>query len=55
MIEIQKAEEVCLESDVLLVPKKDGSQRPGINLKKLNKHVHTKHFKMEGSNFGRTS
>ena len=35
-------------SNVFLVPKKDGGQRPVINLKKLNEYVHTKHFKMEG-------
>ena len=32
----------------LLVPKKDGGQRPVINLKSLNRFVHTEHFKMEG-------
>ena len=35
-------------SKVFLVPKKDGGQRPVINLKKVNEHVHTEHFKMEG-------
>ena len=35
-------------SKVFLVPKKDGGQRPVINLKKLNEFVHTEHFKMEG-------
>ena len=35
-------------SNVFLVPKKDGGQRPVINLKKLNEYVHTEHFKMEG-------
>lgn len=35
-------------STVFLVPKKDGSQRPVINLKKLNEYVQTEHFKMEG-------
>ena len=35
-------------SNVFLVHKKDGGQRPVINLKKLNEYVHTEHFKMEG-------
>ena len=39
-------------SNILLVPKKDGGQRPMINLTKLNKHVqhvhvHSEHFKTE--------
>uniref|UniRef100_A0AC35F1D6 Reverse transcriptase domain-containing protein n=1 Tax=Panagrolaimus sp. PS1159 TaxID=55785 RepID=A0AC35F1D6_9BILA len=34
-------------SPVFLVPKKDGSQRPVINLKKLNQKICVKHFKME--------
>uniref|UniRef100_A0AC35GWB7 Reverse transcriptase domain-containing protein n=1 Tax=Panagrolaimus sp. PS1159 TaxID=55785 RepID=A0AC35GWB7_9BILA len=34
-------------SPIFLVPKKDGSQRPVINLKGLNKKVIIKHFKME--------
>ena len=33
---------------LFLVPKKDGKQRPVINLKKLNQSVVPKHFKMEG-------
>ena len=35
-------------SNLLLVPKKDGGQRPVIYLKALNKFVWTQHFKMEG-------
>ena len=35
-------------STVFLVPKKDGGQKPVINLKSLNRFVHTEHFKMEG-------
>ncbi len=34
-------------SQLFLVPKKDGGQRPVINSKKLNSFVKTKHFKME--------
>ena len=35
-------------SKIFLVPKKDGGQRPVINLKALNSFVHPEHFKMEG-------
>ena len=35
-------------SNMFIVPKKDGGQRPVINLKYLNKHVKSEHFKMEG-------
>lgn len=35
-------------SQIFLVPKKDGRQRPVINLKRLNQSVKTEHFKMEG-------
>jgi len=35
-------------SNLFLVPKKDGGQRPAINLKALNQFVQKQHFKMEG-------
>jgi len=35
-------------SQLFLVEKKDGGQRPVINLKYLNQFVKTEHFKMEG-------
>ena len=35
-------------SHLFLAPKKDGSKRPVINLKKLNKFIRYQHFKMEG-------
>ena len=35
-------------SSILLVEKKDSSQRPVINLKSLNQHIPYEHFKMEG-------
>ena len=34
-------------SNIFLVPKKDGGQRPVINLKTLSQFVNTEHFKME--------
>ena len=34
-------------SQIFLVEKKDGGFRPIINLKRLNHHVRTEHFKME--------
>ena len=35
-------------SQIFVVPKKDGTHRPVINLKALNKFVKCQHFKMEG-------
>ena len=35
-------------SNMFMVPKKDGGQRPVINLKHLNRFVKSEHFKMEG-------
>ena len=35
-------------SNMFILPKKDGGQRPVINLKSLNKYVKSEHFKMEG-------
>ena len=35
-------------SQLFMVLKKDGDQRPIMNLKKLNSFVQTEHFKMEG-------
>ena len=36
------------DSQLFLVPKKDGGQRPVINLRALNKYIQVDHFKMEG-------
>ena len=38
-----------------MVPKRDGGQRPIINLKKLNFFVQTEHFKMEGNSHAQRS
>uniref|UniRef100_A0A914YX61 Reverse transcriptase domain-containing protein n=1 Tax=Panagrolaimus superbus TaxID=310955 RepID=A0A914YX61_9BILA len=42
-----KASEAVWISPIFLVPKKDGGQRPVINLKALNLMLRSKHFKME--------
>jgi mRNA-degrading endonuclease HigB of HigAB toxin-antitoxin module len=48
-IEITKPQGGFL-SNIFLVQKKDGGQRPVINLKALNTFMETQHFKMEGMN-----
>ena len=35
-------------SRMFTIPKKDGTMRPLIDLRKLNKFVHSEHFKMDG-------
>uniref|UniRef100_A0A914XY08 Reverse transcriptase domain-containing protein n=1 Tax=Panagrolaimus superbus TaxID=310955 RepID=A0A914XY08_9BILA len=42
-----RTSEVIWISPIFLVPKKDGGQRPVINLKALNHMLRNKHFKME--------
>ena len=42
------AQEGSFFSTLFLVPKKDGGQRPVINLKNLNSFINAPHFKMEG-------
>ena len=46
--EIQTPPEGGFFSTLFLVPKKDGGQRPVINLKSLNVFIDAPHFKMEG-------
>ena len=46
--EIQTPPEGRFFSTLFLVPKKDGGQRPVINLKSLNSFINAPHFKMEG-------
>lgn len=41
-------EEPCFVSNLFMVPKKGGSLRPVIDLRKLNTYVKYSHFKMEG-------
>ena len=35
-------------SSLFVVPKKDGGNRPVVNLKPLDQHITYEHFKMEG-------
>lgn len=48
VLEIQSGNQDWFYSNLFLVPKKDGGQRPVINLKPLNQFLHPEHFKMEG-------
>ena len=41
-------ESQAAEGTLFLVPKKEGQYRPVINLRNLNYHLKTEHFKMEG-------
>ena len=45
--EVVPVEQTGFYSNFFLVPKKDGGQRPVINLKALNNFVNKEHFKME--------
>ncbi|XP_070550151.1 uncharacterized protein [Ptychodera flava] len=47
-IETTFSQEGDFQSQIFIVPKKDGSYRPVINLKLLNQFIPYKHFKMEG-------
>ena len=38
----------CFISRMFLIPRKDGTMRPIIDLSELNKFIHWEHFKMEG-------
>ena len=48
VVEIQHCPQEGFHSTLFLVPKKEGGQRPVINLKALNCFIKTHHFKMEG-------
>ena len=48
MIDLSPSTKGGFFSTLFLVPKKDGDQRPAVNLKALNNFVQTPHFKMEG-------
>ena len=45
---LEYSSETGFYSNIFLVSKKSGGQRPVINLKALNQFIHPEHFKMEG-------
>ena len=47
-VSLQEPHQVGFVSQLFLVPKKDGSFWPVVNLKALNKFIQEEHFKMEG-------
>ena len=48
VVKVRHHPEEGFHPTVFLVLKKEGGQRPVINLKELNKFIRTQHFKMEG-------
>ncbi len=48
VVQLEEVPSNAFLSNLFLVPKKDGGQRPVINLKQLNTFVVSPHFKMEG-------
>ena len=47
IIEVAHAEQIFI-SRMFLVPKKDGTHKPVIDLRMLNRYIRKEHFKMEG-------